>query len=889
MRKDASNAVQWAETVSQAIKSGDKFSLAEARTKLEAGNRLKFTCSEYKDLKKALQTVKAWSKRVKKSGLDEGTAQIYKIKEFIREHDSFIISMPEEIDSLKQALCAYCICRRPYEGFMIGCDDCEEWYHGPCIGISQAQGNRIDKYLCVRCCVKKVYKNSCNAVASVIRKWCDPKEMAKSRSQDAQKHQRKIREKKREIVKWKEELQANVVELRELKSEEKKELNTNSDMPQAATIAQGDSSLSPKITEVNSNIVKATAALEQCNRRMEELAALGVKRKAIQDKEDAMEYSFRYWCLMLRTKVLTPETVELSEKSRPNPSITCKTGNALLSGPMLEVIESASKYGINKFPDAATVKDSLECISWCHFAFSILMRKPTIEEVKALIDLCNVIKLPEVKSIGMLRSMISRTSPWQARVNKALTPISGEKKTFSITALNELRVGLNAIPLTTPQEILLCHAIEDGGTRHCACGGPRDDKMECCNHCGKWYHMSCFFRTAQHQDNLLKCPFCQKLTDVKKNIVTDTVHDISPHAPDPLKLWPPFGLISNAEALKVLGTSPIALKIEKMQEPKPINPKGNFMVQNGCRSDLEPQLQYTSRASASVKNLGPTFSNAGSNNIPNSLDTKCNPSLITNYNTNLVANYEAKSFAMEPLHSNSPASGTAVSALKASMGAHAPIFGSSLGTNPSVVGGNSILDAEMVTEGAIKTALRVNMNPSLPHEKFAMDEAAGAAVKAALESSLLGTNKVTAHMYNGVANQPNNLFGIISNTKSTPVSVLDKKTTEGIKDTSAFKSDISDPSSIFSLQPHNSISNNSSASMNQVMEGNQAGNNTMELQGMNTASMAHHLSQDPPFITTNVIVTGQHTNNITHLVPQAATTAHVKTKPLVSVLLKKFG
>ena len=39
--------------------------------------------------------------------------------------------------------------------FMICCDQCEEWYHGDCVGISVAQGKRMERYgedyVCMRC------------------------------------------------------------------------------------------------------------------------------------------------------------------------------------------------------------------------------------------------------------------------------------------------------------------------------------------------------------------------------------------------------------------------------------------------------------------------------------------------------------------------------------------------------------------------------------------------------------------------------------------------------------------------------------------------------------------------------------------------------------------
>jgi len=46
----------------------------------------------------------------------------------------------------------YCVCRKPdHGGFMIGCDNCDEWYHGECVRINEARSKQILKYICEKC------------------------------------------------------------------------------------------------------------------------------------------------------------------------------------------------------------------------------------------------------------------------------------------------------------------------------------------------------------------------------------------------------------------------------------------------------------------------------------------------------------------------------------------------------------------------------------------------------------------------------------------------------------------------------------------------------------------------------------------------------------------
>uniref|UniRef100_A0A3Q1GEZ9 CXXC-type zinc finger protein 1 n=1 Tax=Acanthochromis polyacanthus TaxID=80966 RepID=A0A3Q1GEZ9_9TELE len=46
----------------------------------------------------------------------------------------------------------YCICRKPdINCFMIGCDNCNEWFHGHCINITEKMAKAIQEWYCMRC------------------------------------------------------------------------------------------------------------------------------------------------------------------------------------------------------------------------------------------------------------------------------------------------------------------------------------------------------------------------------------------------------------------------------------------------------------------------------------------------------------------------------------------------------------------------------------------------------------------------------------------------------------------------------------------------------------------------------------------------------------------
>lgn len=502
-------ATSWVATVADIIKTGQKVPLDQAKELTDAGERLNIICPEFKTLRLALRATRGWLLRVKKCGVSNGHAQVAvsTVTELINEHNTFLVTAMDELSELKHVMCGYCVCRQPYEGFMIGCDGCEEWYHGACVGITQEQAQKFDKYVCVRCSTLRVYKENAVIVAGILRKWTSAKGLALSRSADSQRYGRKVRSAERDIVKAKADLEKYERDLSNIQGALCKvpsQINGESgassahSQPQesspSASIQNGKLLKSEKgqshlfsfgalgcafvsltdfflslcylLPALQDKIGRARATIVSCEKRMEGYKVELVERKNLEAREDALAIHLKKWCNMVKQEVLAPLTREKAELSRPR-------NDGTTSAPMDKAVSYAEALGIANLPDIDGVLNSFKIFSWCLHALEVLMRKPRVEEIRSLLSHSDsgYFKLPEAKCVRMLRSMASRAQIWQSKAKKALTPVPGEKEPYDLALLQEILVAAKQIPLTMPEEARLWNTIEDQGTRHCICGG----------------------------------------------------------------------------------------------------------------------------------------------------------------------------------------------------------------------------------------------------------------------------------------------------------------------------------------------------------------------------------------------------------------------------------
>jgi len=200
-------STEWRATTLQLLNNRDeKLNLYEAKTILDEGEKLGFACDELKILRNAYREARSWATRAKKLDIESGTTNANEVQDLIKEHEKLVLELPDELERLEEAMQGYCICRRAYSGFMIGCDECEEWYHGVCIGITESKAERVENYCCVRCCITKTYQSAAREAIGIVRKWTCRKDLKRARQVDAQKHQRKVRKEMKDVEKFQKDI-----------------------------------------------------------------------------------------------------------------------------------------------------------------------------------------------------------------------------------------------------------------------------------------------------------------------------------------------------------------------------------------------------------------------------------------------------------------------------------------------------------------------------------------------------------------------------------------------------------------------------------------------------------------------------------------------------------
>ncbi|XP_076362060.1 uncharacterized protein LOC143252975 [Tachypleus tridentatus] len=124
----------------------------------------------------------------------------------------------------------WCICRKPHGGrFMIGCDGCEEWFHGSCVGITRQKGRKMEKdkkeWLCSKCKKEREVGGKQNTLKEEKKEVADIKrEVSNVKKDESQEVKKEIKDPKKEVKALKKH-ENNAIKKEDTK-DEKKELKS---------------------------------------------------------------------------------------------------------------------------------------------------------------------------------------------------------------------------------------------------------------------------------------------------------------------------------------------------------------------------------------------------------------------------------------------------------------------------------------------------------------------------------------------------------------------------------------------------------------------------------------------------------------------------------------
>ncbi|KAL6048516.1 FYR C-terminal domain-containing protein [Balamuthia mandrillaris] len=116
----------------------------------------------------------------------------------------------------------YCLCRKGENGkFMIACDSCNEWFHGPCVNITKREANKLKQFYCPRCAAEPTTKERLLRAEGEKEKQRDPNKRTAEKPHKIQVLKKEKEEEK--VEKEKKEEEEEEEEEEEAKEDEEEE------------------------------------------------------------------------------------------------------------------------------------------------------------------------------------------------------------------------------------------------------------------------------------------------------------------------------------------------------------------------------------------------------------------------------------------------------------------------------------------------------------------------------------------------------------------------------------------------------------------------------------------------------------------------------------------
>lgn len=412
------------------------FSLQSTRPELDTlknlvnkGERLLFDRMELEELKRQYSAGKAWVTKLQKLKAVKGGISLLspaKCQELLTETKSITVDLSVYIDEINQIMRLYCICRQPYSGDMVQCDTCEDWYHLSCVGMTAAQAERCDNYICPRCAILQSFNAAALSVAETVNRWMDVDACLRLRDAKVQKLVRRAQREEKEIQRivtqinnenevWKQRMesvqQSDILDAHMIGRQSNFMSN---DMEYASFPSASASSLASEAVTHADKVQTLRTELLHVRARLQEALQEESEEQMILKLEYTRKSSIFQWMVFMRS-VVWP-------KSEAERSLGMPRENGISNGIRNATLE-ADTLGIMNVPDVNMILESFKWMAWCYRALFLLRGPPSTRAARRLVEDAKTIRLADEKTARYVTTLLTKSGVWKGKVRKLFTSV----------------------------------------------------------------------------------------------------------------------------------------------------------------------------------------------------------------------------------------------------------------------------------------------------------------------------------------------------------------------------------------------------------------------------------------------------------------------------------
>jgi hypothetical protein len=338
------------------------------------------------------------------------------------------IDLSEYLDQIMQDTQVYCLCRSRYHGFMVGCDHCEDWLHGPCIGLTKAQAERTEKYTCLRCHLKASANAGFQSIASIVALWMTPEDAIKNLETKRYRVSKKVSKEEAELAQVRSQLTDACQHLQDVldgkppsaetppfgvPGEGEKEISSVEQLPLGPEAIEA---WNAKIKELQDKVATAQAKLDKAMRE-----EIEIKKFYTLDMQARLAWN--QWMVLVRDMLWTQGAPTSEDHVEPDKT---PPDSIPIEEQILHATDRAKELGIIDFPDVVNILNSFRWVSFCYLAVNLLRGPATVKQLAFLLSLTQKLKVGymDEKIIRSMTGLLNRTTSWKSKFKKLIATSS---------------------------------------------------------------------------------------------------------------------------------------------------------------------------------------------------------------------------------------------------------------------------------------------------------------------------------------------------------------------------------------------------------------------------------------------------------------------------------